>query len=87
MHINRCIFSHQGLFLQGTNNIDDGTDVIRDLVPNNDHIRYFRLNEKTTLGAKLNLACEHARGTIIANWDDDDWYASHREGESPYLLT
>lgn len=58
--------------------IDDGNDDVSDLVPKDDRIRYFRLGEKITLGAKLNMACEYARGTIVANWDDDDWYASHR---------
>lgn len=58
--------------------IDDGTDIIEDLVPNDERILYFRLKQKITLGAKLNLACEHAQGTIIAHWDDDDWYAPRR---------
>lgn len=58
--------------------IDDGTDKVSDLVPDIDFIRYFRIDKKITLGAKLNLACEYARGTIIANWDDDDWYAERR---------
>ena len=58
--------------------VDDGTDNIEDLVPDQPGIHYYRLNEKITLGAKLNMACEHAHGDIIANWDDDDWYAPRR---------
>lgn len=58
--------------------IDDGTDNITDLVPVHEDIRYFRLENKITLGAKLNMACEYARGEIIANWDDDDWYSDKR---------
>ena len=59
--------------------IDDGTDSVQDLIPTDiATIRYIRLNEKITLGAKLNMACEYAKGEIIANWDDDDWYAPHR---------
>jgi glycosyltransferase involved in cell wall biosynthesis len=58
--------------------IDDGTDQIGDLIPADPRIRYFGLNKKLNLGAKLNLACEYAHGDIIANWDDDDWYAPHR---------
>ncbi len=58
--------------------IDDGTDMIKDLVPDDGRIRYFRLDKKIALGAKLNMACEHARGTIMAHWDDDDWYACRR---------
>ncbi|EOR94513.1 glycosyl transferase, group 2 family protein domain protein [Arcticibacter svalbardensis MN12-7] len=58
--------------------IDDGTDCIEDLIPKIDLIKYIRLKTKITLGAKLNMACSHASGSIIVNWDDDDWYASHR---------
>ena len=58
--------------------VDDGTDSINDLVPADQRILYVPLDEKITLGAKLNLACQHARGEIIAHWDDDDWYAPRR---------
>jgi len=58
--------------------LDDGTDKIADLVPDNPTIRYYSLENKITLGAKLNLACEYATGSIIVNWDDDDWYAPRR---------
>ena len=58
--------------------VDDGSDAIEDLVPADKGIRYIRLRGKTTIGAKRNLACEQARGTIIAHWDDDDWHAPHR---------
>jgi glycosyltransferase involved in cell wall biosynthesis len=58
--------------------MDDGSDAIEDLVPDAPGIRYFRLEQKITLGAKLNMACLHAQGNIIAHWDDDDWYADWR---------
>jgi hypothetical protein len=58
--------------------LDDGTDAINDLVPADDRLLYVRLDRKMTLGAKLNLACQYARGEIIAHWDDDDWYAPRR---------
>ena len=58
--------------------VDDGTDSIHDLIPDIPSIRYFRLEKKITLGAKLNLACKQAKGMILANWDDDDWYAARR---------
>jgi len=58
--------------------IDDGTDNIADLVPDSPMIRYYRLDQKISLGAKLNLAAAYANGDIIANWDDDDWYAMRR---------
>jgi hypothetical protein len=58
--------------------IDDGTDGVADLVPEDERIRYFRLKQKSTIGEKRNLACEQARGSLIAHWDDDDWQAPHR---------
>lgn len=59
--------------------VDDGTDSVADLVPeDNPSVFYHRLETKITLGAKLNLACSYARGEIIVHWDDDDWYAARR---------
>jgi glycosyltransferase involved in cell wall biosynthesis len=58
--------------------IDDGPDSIEDLVPDNPIIHYHRLPGKLTLGAKLNMACRFAKGDLIVNWDDDDWYAPGR---------
>jgi Glycosyl transferase family 2/Methyltransferase domain len=58
--------------------VDDGADAIGDLLPQDERVRYVRLAEKQTVGAKRNLACEQARGELIAHWDDDDWQAAHR---------
>jgi glycosyltransferase involved in cell wall biosynthesis len=58
--------------------LDDGDQSVDDLVPSDPRIRYIRLDTRMILGAKRNLACELARGSIIAHWDDDDWMASHR---------
>jgi glycosyltransferase involved in cell wall biosynthesis len=33
---------------------------------------------KQSLGALRNLAVAEARGSIVAQWDDDDWYAPQR---------
>jgi glycosyltransferase involved in cell wall biosynthesis len=57
---------------------DDGTDPVRDLVPENPHIRYTRLDHPISIGAKRNLACREAKGDIIIHWDDDDWMADWR---------
>src|SRR6185369_6577100 len=38
--------------------VDDGTEAVEDLVPVSDRIRYLRFNQKLTIGAKRNLACE-----------------------------
>jgi glycosyltransferase involved in cell wall biosynthesis len=58
--------------------VDDGSDPVGDLLHADERIRYVRLSHKTSLGIKRNLACEQARGDIIAHWDDDDWHAPHR---------
>jgi glycosyltransferase involved in cell wall biosynthesis/SAM-dependent methyltransferase len=58
--------------------IDDGAESVVDLVPSCDSIRYIRLPQRMSLGAKRNLGCEQARGDLIVHWDDDDWYAGFR---------
>ncbi len=58
--------------------MDDGTDAIGDLVPADPRVRYIRLSRRATVGSKRNLACEEARGSLIAHWDDDDWHAPRR---------
>lgn len=58
--------------------LDDGTDPIQDLVPDDPSIRYERLSIRQHMGAKHNLACARARGEIIVHWDDDDWVANWR---------
>jgi hypothetical protein len=58
--------------------VDDGQDAVADLMPADERVRYVRLREKLTVGAKRNLACEQARGEVIAHWDDDDWHAPRR---------
>ena len=60
--------------------VDDGTDTIEDLIPEDPRVRYVHLAAKTTIGAKRNLACEQARGEMIVHWDDDDWIAGWRLG-------
>jgi glycosyltransferase involved in cell wall biosynthesis len=60
--------------------LDDGSDLVGDLVPPHPRIRYHRLDGKRALGAKRNEACRLARGEIISHWDDDDWYAPSRLG-------
>lgn len=55
--------------------VDDGEAAVDDLIPSDPTIRYIRLDRRISLGAKRNLACELARGELIAHWDDDDWMA------------
>ena len=58
--------------------VDDGSDPVGGVIAKDDQIHYIRLNQKLTIGAKRNLACERARGELIVHWDDDDWHAPHR---------
>jgi glycosyltransferase involved in cell wall biosynthesis len=58
--------------------LDDGIeDLSRDL-SGDPRIRYFRLSPGRSIGAKRNLGCQMARGSVIASWDDDDWYGPER---------
>jgi glycosyltransferase involved in cell wall biosynthesis len=58
--------------------VDDGQDAIADILPSDRRIRYVRLPQRASVGAKRNIACEHARGEFIVHWDDDDWYPASR---------
>jgi glycosyltransferase involved in cell wall biosynthesis len=58
--------------------VDDGEERVADLIPKDDRCRYIELASHETIGAKRNLACSEARGSLIAHWDDDDWYPSTR---------
>lgn len=58
--------------------VDDGKELIQDCLPEDDWIRYIRLETKSKLGIKRNLACAEAQGEIIFHWDDDDWYPPNR---------
>jgi O-antigen biosynthesis protein len=58
--------------------VDDGSDPVGDLVRHEPAVRYIRLDRRTTIGGKRNLACGEARGELVAHWDDDDWYSRDR---------
>jgi len=47
-------------------------------IPDDRTIRYLPADRHLSIGMKRNIACEAAAGTIIAQWDDDDWYSSGR---------
>jgi glycosyltransferase involved in cell wall biosynthesis len=57
---------------------DDGDIPIGDLVEKDTIIRYIRLNERKPLGYKRNLVAAEARGDILINMDDDDYYPPSR---------
>jgi GT2 family glycosyltransferase len=67
--------------------VDDGPEPVRDLLPDDPRIRYHRLETRTVLGAKRNLACDLARGPIIVHWDDDDWASPERVSVQVAALT
>jgi len=54
--------------------IDDGTDKIEDLVKDIKQVKYYKFDEKMTLGKKRNIAHEKSKGEIIVYMDDDDYY-------------
>ena len=58
--------------------IDDGTDKIEDLVAHLPYVKYFKYDEKMTLGKKRNILNEKAEGDIIVYMDDDDYYPPER---------
>jgi glycosyltransferase involved in cell wall biosynthesis len=58
--------------------VDDGTDNVTDLIPDDDRIKYFKLKRESSIGYMRNFAVGHSKGSIIAHWDDDDWYAMNR---------
>jgi glycosyltransferase involved in cell wall biosynthesis len=58
--------------------LDDSPQHIDHLIPADPRIRYVHLDSRMILGAKRNLACRLAHGSIIAHWDDDDWIATRR---------
>lgn len=55
------------------------------LLPTDDRIRFIKA-DGLRLGAKRNLGLAHARGTYVAHWDDDDWYAPWRLQEQIGVL-
>lgn len=58
--------------------VDDGTDKIEDLVKDIPQVKYFKYDEKMTLGSKRNLINSKATGEIIVYMDDDDYYPPER---------
>jgi len=53
---------------------DDGERPVGRLCRDVPGVRYLRLTQPATMGTKLNLAAEAARGAILHKIDDDDFY-------------
>lgn len=66
--------------------VDDGTDKIEDIVAHLPQVKYFKFNEKLTLGKKRNLAHEYASGDILVYMDDDDYYPPQRVQHAVEML-
>ena len=69
--------------------LDDGEDLVGDLIPDDSRIQYHNeLDfEKLNIPAKRNMANWHADGQVIMHWDDDDWSAPERmASQVEYLL-
>ncbi len=47
-------------------------------LPGGARVRTLRVGPGRSLGEKRNLGAEEARGAIVAQWDDDDWYGPGR---------
>ncbi len=58
--------------------LDDGAVPVDALCRGRAGVRYVRMDSAWRLGRKRNLGCELAHGTVIAHWDDDDWYSPQR---------
>jgi glycosyltransferase involved in cell wall biosynthesis len=70
--------------------VDDGsTDASRDQILRftDPRLRYFRLAENNGRGAAQAAALQHARGSLLANLDCDDWYYPDKLERQVHFLT
>ena len=58
--------------------VDDGSDSVEDLFKDIPIAKYFRYEQKMTLGKKRNILNEKSKGDIIIYMDDDDYYPPER---------
>ena len=58
--------------------LDDGKDSVADLLPPDGRVKYTRMPQRQTVGAKRNQCIRASQGDLIVHWDDDDWVAPHR---------
>lgn len=66
--------------------IDDGTDKVEDIVKDVRGVKYFKYDEKMTLGKKRNLMHSKCKGDIIVYMDDDDYYPATRVSHAVQML-
>ena len=65
---------------------DDSDEPIRDLLGNDEIIKYHYFNEKKSLGFKRNFLAEEAKGDILIHIDDDDYYPPERISHAVQML-
>lgn len=53
--------------------LDDGDDVLADLIPDDRNVWYTSLSKPRSVGEKRNMMNALARGEFVAHFDDDDW--------------
>lgn len=58
--------------------IDDGTDKVEDMFTQVPQVKYFKYDEKMSLGKKRNIANDKSIGDFIIYMDDDDYYPPTR---------
>jgi len=58
--------------------VDDGSDLIEDMVASHPNVKYFKYDKKMTLGKKRNIMHKRSCGDIIVYMDDDDYYPPDR---------
>lgn len=58
--------------------VDDGTDKIEDLIKDIPYVKYFKYENKMTLGEKRNIIHTKVSHDIIIYIDDDDYYPPER---------
>lgn len=66
--------------------IDDGSDLIEDLVKDIPQVKYFKYDTKMPLGKKRNLMHEKSKGDILVYMDDDDYYPPQRVSHAVNML-
>lgn len=54
--------------------LDDSDTANCPVTITDNRVRYFRVSERTTVGAKLNMGIERAASDLIQKIDDDDYY-------------
>lgn len=66
--------------------VDDGTDIVEDLLLDISNVKYFKYDKKMPLGKKRNIMHEKSKGDIIVYMDDDDYYPPERVSHAVDML-